>query len=242
MTSPEAPSQSPGPTPSAVGLAIHVFDDPAGTFTKLAARPMVWLPIVLLIVVTAVSQFMMPANLLREQTARTLARVEQQTGKPLDASMRADRLAKVGSTSSRLIGTATGSVFLLIWLVIVAAVCKLIFGAGAPEPIRFRQEFSMAAHANLVLLLGMIVTVFLIRASGRLDTTVSLGFLAPSGFAHAYLSRLSIWGAWVVVLLAIGNKVLAKGKSLTGPLLILGGLWLVVNVPLAFLTKMAMGQ
>jgi hypothetical protein len=238
VTSPETTP----PAPSAVGLAVHTFDSPAGTFTKLAARPTVWLPIVLMIVVVALGQFAIPTPMLQQATAKALANVEKLSGKPLDPQVRATQMAKVGSTAGRLTRTASTVVVGLIFLAIVAGICKLIFGAGASEPIRFKQEFAVVMHANLVILVGGIITVFMIRTSGRLDAGVTLGFLAPSGFAHAYLGRLSVWGAWDVLLLAIGNKVLAKAKSLTGPLLILGALWLAINVPLAFLAKLGTGQ
>ena len=241
MTSPETPAAPETPPPSAASLALHVFDDPAGTFTKLAARPTAWLPIVLIVLVSAFAQFMMPVQLQRQQAERMMQRIEQRTGNPIPQATRDAQLAKIASPVRRVTGAVSAIIMALVILVIIAAVCKLIFGAGAPEPIKFRQEFAVVAHANIVWLLGMVVTTFMIRATGRLDAGVSLGFLAPSGFAHAYLTLVSVWAVWFVVLLAIGNKILARSKSLTGPLVILGALWLVLNIPFAFLMKFAMG-
>lgn len=235
MTTPEQPDAG-GPKPSAFALALHVFDDPVQTFRTLVRFPVFALPIILIVIVAGIGAIAVPGAVLRQATQRTYERIEQRTGKPLPDSVKSAAVNKAAAPTRRAIGVVSQTVVGVLWLVILAAVMKLIFGAGAADPITFRQEFAMAAHANLVVLLGGLVTIGMILATGRLNVSVSLGFLAPSGFAHAYLSRLTVWGAWDVFLLAMGNKVLGKADSLTGPLVIIGGLWLAVNIPLALLT------
>lgn len=240
MTTPEGTAAAEAP-PNAVRLAIHVFDDPVATFRTLARRPVFMLPIVLIACVTAVITFGTPTRVLEETVRAQVTRLEQQTGKSINEQMRSAMLTRVGSASARARSFAFGTAGALLLLVVVAAVLKLIFGAGAPDPITFRQEFAIASHAYLVTLLGAVITLGVIALTGNGTFSVSLGFLASSGFLAVYLSQLTVWGVWFVILLAIGNRELVRGESLIGPLVIIGGLWLAVKLLPALATRLTTG-
>jgi hypothetical protein len=160
-----------------------------------------------------------------------------------------EMIERAGSVSIRLITFSGNVVIGLLILTVVAGVLLPIFGAASPDPLRFRDEFAIAAHAALPQLLGVLLSVALMRsglpgfeAPGA--SPLSLGFLfdeQAQPFLHRLAAQLTLFGAWNVFLLALGNQVKTRGKSLSGPLAIVGGLWLLASLGFAGLSALFTG-
>ena len=118
----------------------------------------------------------------------------------------------------------------LISISIAALALKLIFGATSGAEITFRDEVAIATHAYVPPMVGMVLGVALMAFAGLERPEFSLGFLfSESGsFLKVFASQITFFGAWGVLLLAVGNQIKTKAPTLTGALTIVGGLWLLL--------------
>jgi len=238
VTQPTAPDQ---PQPSGIWLALRIFDEPSTVFRHLAVRPRYWIPIVLLVITSVVAAYGTPASVFREQM-RPRIEAAQRAGQLTEEQAR-ERLENVGGSTTRIVALVVGAVGGPIILAVVAAVFMLIFGAGGANPVPFKTEFAVVAHAYIVSLAGGLLLILLIRFAGMSQVGFSLGFLFErnSGFASRFAEQITLFGAWNVYLVALGNKIITKGKGIGGPLAIVGGLWLLLKVGIAALGGLGLG-
>jgi hypothetical protein len=219
-------------------LALRVLDEPRQVFQELAARPRALAPIILLLIVAAIVAVGTPGEAL-EATARVQA---EALGGRLDADAQQEMIERAASPLNRVFIFAGWSVFGVVTLAVVALVLMLIFGATASEPLKFKDEFAIVTHAFVPQLAGGLLAVILMVAAGMHEfanpatNPLSLGFLISrdtSPFLHRFANGITLFGAWNVFLLALGNQVKARAASITGPLAIVGGLWLLLKVGFA---------
>ncbi|UCD24452.1 MAG: hypothetical protein JSW51_00600 [Gemmatimonadota bacterium] len=227
---------------SGAWLVLRVFDEPVQVFKELAERPRVLLPIVLAIIVTAIYAYGTPDSVLQEQT-RSQMEAFQERGQITDEQIQ-ERVDRAASPGSRGLIFGAGTAGALAAMAIVALVLMLIFGATGPDPIRFVSEFSVILHANIVSLAGAVLMVLLMRFAGMSEPTLSLGFLFDqdtSGYLYRFANQITLFGTWNMLLIALGNQILSKAKSFTGPLFIVGGLWILVKLGFAALGGLGFG-
>ena len=214
-------------------LALRVIDEPVEVFKQLAVRPTSWVAIVLLVVISGVAAFGMPAGPIQEATRAQMESAQQRSPDRITDEMIEERVEGVASPQGRAIIAGSQIVFYLIGFVVVAAVLMLVFGAMGSESIKFKDEFAIVTHAFLPQLLGFILIVLLTRFAGFEELTLSLGFLfdaEASPFLNNLGTQFTLFGAWNMVLLALGNQIKTGAKSLGGPLMVVGGLWVVMNL------------
>ena len=227
---------------SALWLVLRVFDEPVQVFKELAVRPRILLPAILLVIVTGVYAYGTPDAVLQEQTGNQMEAF-QERGQLTDEQIQ-ERVDRAASPGSRALIFGAGAAGSLAAMAVVALVLMLIFGATGPDPIRFKTEFSVILHANVVGLAGAVLMVLLMRFAGINEPTLSLGFLfneETNAFLYRFANLITLFGTWNMLLVALGNQILSKGKSFTGPLLIVGGLWLLVKVGFAALGGLGFG-
>ena len=226
-------------------LALRVIDEPVEVFRQLAVRRTTWVPIVLLVVISAVAGFGMPAGPIQEATRTQMESAQQRSPDRVTDEMIEERVEGVASAGGRAMIAGSQIVFYLIGFVIVAAVLMLVFGAMGSESIKFKDEFAIVSHAFVPQLLGFLLIVLLARFAGFEELTLSLGFLFDAE-ASPFLSNLgtqfTLFGAWNMVLLALGNQVKTGAKSLGGPLMVVGGLWVTANLLFAGLASAFAGM
>jgi hypothetical protein len=222
-------------------LALRIFDEPTRVFQSLAARPRATLPLLLIVLVSAVGALGTPRAVLEEGARRQAVSLRSRAPDRFTEEDVQRMIDRAGTLPTRTLLLGGNIVFALVILTVVALLLMLIFGTTAAEPVKFADEFAIVTHAYLPQLLGMILTVVLMRLGAAGFETpganpLSLGFLfdpEQQPFLHRFASFLTLFGAWNVFLLALGNQVKTRGKSLTGPLVIVGGLWVLANVGLA---------
>ncbi len=227
---------------SALWLVLRVFDEPVQVFRELAARPRILLPAILLVLVTGVYAYGTPAAVLQEQT-RSQMEAFQERGQLTDEQIQ-ERVDRAASPGSRAVIFGAGAGGALVAMAVVALVLMLIFGAMGPDPIKFMAEFSVVLHANVVSLAGAVLMVLLMRFAGMTEPTLSLGFLfneEANAFLYRLANQITLFGTWNMLLVALGNQILSKGKSFMGPLFIVGALWLLVKLGLAALGGLGFG-
>jgi hypothetical protein len=218
-------------------LALRVIDEPAEVFRQLAVRPQVLIPIILLIITAGFVGLATPSSTLENQAQRRVEAVEQRNPN-LDEETRTRMQQQVEGASgmtSRVIIFVAGSIFGLVALAVVASVLMLIFGAQTAEALKFKDEFAIATHAYVPQLLGAVLLVVL-AMFGMENLQLTLGFLFQedsSSFLYNLANQFGLFGAWNIYLLALGNQVRIGAKGIGGPLSIVGGLWVVVNLAFA---------
>jgi hypothetical protein len=239
-----APVAETAPAKSPWWLALRVFDEPGAVFKELAARPRALVPIILLFVVTVGTAVGMPTRVLRAAAEHQFQTLEQRRPGMITPEMRARGLEQAGSVRSRVTIFVFGSAIPLVMLLIVAGVLLMVFNGLSQEPIRFREEWAIAVHAYVPQLLGGIATLVAVILLDDAQFRFSLGLLFnpdTGGFTYRLANQFTLFGAWNIYLLALGNQIKTKGKGIGTPLAIVGGLWILANVLLAGLQSVLGG-
>jgi Yip1 domain len=229
---------------SPVQLVLRVLDEPGAVFTELATRPRALLPVILYLVVAFGSTFGMPARIMRSTVEQQLQTMEQHHPGMITAEVRQRAVERAGSLASRSTAFAIAAVIGVLTIVIVAAVLRVVFGGLSPEQITFRQEFAIAAHAYVPQILGAVATLVAIIVTSDAQFRFSLGVLfdpESGGFVYKLANQFTLFGAWNVYLLALGNQIKTRTKSIATPLVIVGALWVVVGFLLAGLQSVMGG-
>ncbi|HEX9691143.1 MAG TPA: hypothetical protein VGA22_03510 [Gemmatimonadales bacterium] len=231
MTSTEPDAATPGP----LWLALRVIDEPDKVFEALVARPVVLVPLLILMLISpALMAWGMPDAVLRQQAERQVAAFAERQN--LDDEAQARMIADSTTPTRRAIIFASGAIGTIIFIAVTAGLLQLIFNATGRERLRFKQEFALVTHAWMPMFWGGVLMLMLWRVGGMTDIALSLGFLfdrEDSPFLASFAGQLTLFGAWSMVLVAMGNQIFTRAKSLTGPLMIVGGLWLAAKVAFA---------
>ena len=233
MAGEEAVNEARGPW----WLAFRVIDEPVEVFRQLARRPRVLVPFILIVVVGIGFSFGTPETVLRRQVERTANMLQERAPERFTEAQRLEMIENAGSVPRRL--TMAGSVVVaqVITMFVVAGVLLLIFNAYGSEPLRYKDELAITTHAFIPQLLGMVLLVLLARFAGLEEMQLSLGFVFKEGFLHDLGVQFTPFGAWNIVLLALGNQIRTRTKSIGGPLAIIGVLWILVNFGFAALAS-----
>jgi hypothetical protein len=205
-------------------------------------RPVVIVPFVLLVITTAIVAVGMPSAMLREQAERQADMMEQRAPDQFTEADRIEMLENASSPRTRVLFIfGIGSVGGIVVLLIVAGVMRLIFGAVGAEPLTYRDELAITAHAWMPQILGGILLVLLWRYAG-FQENLSLGFLLPGeGFLHNFAAGITLFGVWTVYLLALGNQTRTRMKGIGTALTIVGGLYVLWKLVTAGFGTLAAG-
>lgn len=223
--------------PSPWWLALRVIDEPGAVFRALAVKPRVWLPMLLMVGAIAIQMFSWPSESLERVVRQQMENVQQRNPDRVTDEMIQERVERSVSATGRAVGVVTQSIFWAIGLTAAAGILTLVFGAVGSQPLKFKDEMAIVTHGFMPQLLGFILLPLLVRFGGLEEPNLSIGFLfdPDSGFAYAFASQFGLFAVWNVILVAVGNQIRTGGKSLTGPLTIVGGLWILKNVVMAAL-------
>ncbi len=221
---------------SAWWLALRVIDEPVEVFRQLAVRPRFAAPLILIATVALIAGFGTPDATLEMRAAQQAEMLRERAPERFSAEQRAEMIERAASTTNRLMITAGFLVYGVLSLLLVAAVMLVIFNGFGRETLTYKDELAITTHAYVPQLLGAVVMVLLARFAGYEDMQLSLGFLFDEGFLRHLGTQFTPFGAWNVILLALGNKIRAGIR----PLAIVVSLWVLVNVGFAALSA-AMG-
>jgi hypothetical protein len=226
---------------SALWLALRVFDEPARVFAQLSEQPRALVPILLIALVSVGVAFGMPSQVLRSAAEQQLKIMEQRRPGGVTPDIREKALSSGTGTTARVLVAAAGTVNSLVVLAVTSGVLLLCFNGLSGAALTFRDEWSLAAHAFLPQTLGAIVTVIGVAMLEDPQFRISLGFLVgedSSRFLHHFANQFTFFGAWSAYLLALGNQIRTRDKSIAGPFAIVGGLWLLGNLVSAGIATM----
>jgi hypothetical protein len=236
----------PTPSPESKGpvwLALRVFDEPGAVFAELARRPRALLPILLFVSVTLGVAMLVPTPVLRSAAEQQFRALEQRSPGAIPPEIRARALGDAGTAKNRaavfIAATAGG----LLMVAIASGVLLLIFNAVGGGDMRYRDEWSIAWHAYLPQVVGIVITWLGITFTNDMQFRPGLGFLVSadtSRFGHSLAQQFTIFGAWNVYLLALGNQIRTRARGIGPSLTIVGILWVCVNLLFAFLGQLGL--
>lgn len=202
---------------------------PSDLFAALRNDPR-WLGVLVLgVVLVAVTNTLIPAELYEE----TLVRIQLESGEPMSDSVDAHTMAIVQKWSS-VIGTV------LFWPIVVtvfASIVTVIFGLLLGDRAGFRQYLSVVAHAALVLAIGGLLVLPLRIVQRDFTATLNLGLFLPfeEGMAADFFRAFDLFLIWFLVLVGIGAHQLDERRGAPGVTLTLLGLVAVVAGVVAWL-------
>lgn len=232
---PGTPAPDPGLKPNTVQRIIGVLFSPDATFASIARRPDWVLPLVILCVVGLLGGIAVAQRVDFNTVAR-----DAMDSNPQTAKLPPDRVATmVRFTAASMKVAAYGSpVFTVLILVVVGGALLLAFRLFGGEG-DFKQAFSVATYSWYPRLAkGILAAVILLSKKGisiwDLQNPVrsNLGFLfdpktQPVQFALG--SSLDLFAIWSVVLLIIGFAAVSRLSRMRSAMIV-GGLWIIVNV------------
>lgn len=195
--------------PKAPNLLVRigqVFMSPGKLFEALRDRP-VWLDVaILLVILSAASQLLIPEERYREIFMSQMP----PEADPADAE--------------RLMGffRQWGIAFAVIWLpiatAIVAGLLSLAYNVMLGGEAKFRQLFSAVMHSFVVLTAGGFVVLALILMGGE-QVVISPALLFPDlgdGYFARLAYRINVFAIWTSVLLGIAVSKMYPKRSAFG--------------------------
>jgi hypothetical protein len=235
------PIETSAPTISVFQRAALIFLRPAGAWDGLETRAQWWFPLLVMMIVSAVSGTVLQQRAILPMMTETWDNAVQ------DGKMTAAQEQKMEDFMSSPGGTA----FTVAWQVVVVPLVTLLaalfiwFGCGFVLGTRFRYRLALevAAWASLINLPGFVLTTVL----GSIKHTMKgihtgFGILLPESDtpskllvgAGAFLDGIGPLAIWYLAVVILGAAALsgAKTKSVAW---VLGGLYLAV---LVFLSAM----
>jgi len=218
-----APPPAAEPKPSSVGRIFGVLFSPDETYASIARRPTWGAPLVVLLVLSICSGFILANRVDWGAPAREA--MEQRKDIPPES---AERAAKMAAAVGKVVSYA-GPIFLVVVMLIVAGILLLAFRMFGGEG-NFLQAWSATLYAFMPSCIKSIIifAVILIKGATSISPFVlatmvrsNPGFLfdpikQPMAFSLA--TNFDIFSLWVMVLLIYGFAHLArvsKAKSAT---------------------------
>jgi hypothetical protein len=227
------PAEPEAPALSFPERLMGVFISPGETFEDVARKPGFWAPLITLILgsVAVVETMLWKIGMERivrmqlSQNSRTASMSPEDLDKIVAAQV------KYGAIFAHVVGPPIG---LLVIAGIGILIVNVIFGARSS----FKTVFSLVCYADLVTLLGAIMSIALMffgdpdhfNSANPVPGNVGF-FLNPHDVSkplYALASSADIFSIWLLILLGIGLSKGTGGKVKPTPIfLVFTGIWLL---------------
>ncbi|MEM8960688.1 MAG: YIP1 family protein [Acidobacteriota bacterium] len=233
---------------SAWGRCLSVLFSPKVTFEKIREQPVWWVPLVVLLVLSLASVYVVTDKMdLGELTRMQLEEADQGlTEEQID--QQAEFMGQHGTT----IQIVTVLLFTVIGYPIVALLFFLGMRmvGGAPT---FSQTFATMLYAFMPSIIVALLSIAIVMGVAELDAdrvqqiqqqggvlTSSAAMFADEDThpaVAAVLANIDVFVIWILILMVIGFTTVARVKQggATAVVLSLFGLWIVIRVGLAML-------
>jgi hypothetical protein len=214
LTTPGVEAPEKGGLMSSLRRAVRVVYSPARVFQELEKRPDWLVPLIICVLVAAISSWILLPSVILPQQREALENRPGLTEEQLEAArpwLEGNRPVYLG------LGTAT--VFTALILVVVAGIfhliCALLLGGQA----NFARTFAVVVYSSLIMVPESIVKVPLQLLTKRTEGLTSLALLISSPdaskafayrFLYRFLDQVDVFAAWRLVLMAIGLSIMFK--------------------------------
>lgn len=215
----EAAGQTPAPK-SLVARIIGIVVSPKETFQSVAATPKIVGVLVATLVLAAIFSVL---PLTTEAGKQALIDKQEQSVKvfeSLGVKVDPDKLhEQLEQGASRAPITSALGVLIGVPIVqlIIAGILFAIFNAALGGEARFKQVWTIVAHAGAILTLGSVFSGTFNYFRGAIESIGNLGALVPmlpeNSFIANFLGVLDVFWIWWVIVLAMGVGVLYRRRS-----------------------------
>ncbi|HEY5030437.1 MAG TPA: YIP1 family protein, partial [Candidatus Angelobacter sp.] len=230
-TSPLAPEPA-GPGLSEPQRLVDTFIAPGKTFTDIRRNASWWVPL-LLISIFAIGFFVMIDKKVGfEQVARNML-ANNTAIQQLDPAQQEQAYAR--TAIGLKVGEYAAPVFVLIYVLITAAVLMATFNFMMDAQVSFSQSMAIVMYGWLPGILSSILAIFALAFGDpegfRMDNPVGTNpahFMDPattSKFLYAMLTSVDVISLWIVVLIGMGFALNAKKKISTGSAITAVAVW-----------------
>lgn len=216
-------------------LAVRVWEllvAPGRLFDRLRERP-AWIgALLLIIVVSLVTTWLTPEELMRQAATQ---------GMPADApAEQVESAAEFAGTLSYVFSVIGPPIAVSVVAGLLLFVFNVLLGGAAG----FKQLFSAVSHAWIILTLGVLLTLPIMIGAGDVNAALALHHLAPGleeGFLYRFLHGLNVFGLWTTVVLGIGVSRIYPDRAAGGSVAILLSLYVLMKIGWAVLGGFAPG-
>lgn len=183
--------------PKLLGMIMNPVDQ----FNKMRERPVIWVPLIIVTILTIVGLLMM-ANSMDFSSQSGMEEMDI----PAEEMALFETIAMV---SFIVVGVFTPIIAILISTLIYLVVAKI-----AKSDVMFKQLFSMNTYVYLITVLGMLVNGLAFMLVGSVDSEVSFTSLnsvvQAEGALGALFNMIEVFTIWSIILHAIGLQIVAK--------------------------------
>jgi hypothetical protein len=232
-----ATSSPVAPEPAGPGLSepqrlVDTFIAPSKTFTDIRRNASWWVPL-LLISIFSISFFVMIDKKVGfDQVARTMLA----NNKAIQQLSPAQQEQAYARTAIGLkVGEYAAPIFVLIYVLIVAAVLMATFNFMMDAQVSFSQSMAVVMYGwlpgILSAILAMLALAFGDSEGFRMDNPIGTNpahFLDPtttSKFVYAMLTSIDLISIWMIVLIGMGFALNAKKKISIGSAIGVVAVW-----------------
>jgi len=232
-----APMPPAVPEPAGPGLSepqrlMNTFFAPSKTFTDIRRNASWWVPL-LLISIFSISFFVMIDKKVGfEQVARNML-ANNKAIQQLDPAQQEQAYAR--TAIGLKVGEYAAPVFILIYVLIIAAVLMATFNFMMDAQVSFGQSMAIVMYGWLPGILSAILAMFALAFGDvegfRMDNPIGTNpahFMDPattSKFLYAMLTSIDVISIWMIVLIGMGFALNAKKKISTGSAIATVGVW-----------------
>lgn len=207
---------------------LGIFINPRETMDDIAARPTWVVPIVLLILTSALSVFLLQDVIMDKAVVEMTKSNPNMTQEQIDQAM---PFVKGVTWISVLVGVPIINLLIAGLFIFIG---NVILGGQT----NFKAAFSVTSWSGVISVLGSLVLIPILRAKGELVSATSLSFLDPSGDEGAplffLLSQIDLFRLWGMIVLGLGFAAAYKFSSKKGvtTALVVWGIFVVIGTAL----------
>ncbi|HWG39620.1 MAG TPA: YIP1 family protein [Candidatus Acidoferrales bacterium] len=202
---------------------MNTFIAPSKTFLDIRRNASWWVPF-LLVCIFSISFFVMVDKKVGfDQVARTMFANSK-------AIQQLDPAQQEQAYSRTVVGFKVGEygapIFVLIYILITAAVLMGTFNFMMDAQVSFSQSMAIVMYGWLPAIIGAILSIFALAFGDpegfRMDNPIGTNpahFMDPAStpkFLYAMLTSVDLISLWIIVLIGMGFALNAKRKISTG--------------------------
>jgi len=214
LTTPGVEAPEKGGFMGSLRKVVRVVYSPARVFQELEGRPNWLIPLLICVLVAAISSWILLPSVILPQQREALENRPGLTEEQLEAArpwLEGNRPLYLGLASATVV---TGLIILVV-AGIFHLICALLLGGKAS----FARTFAVVVYSSLVSVPESIVKVPLELLTKRTEGLTSLALLisAPDAsrafayrFLYRFLDQVDVFAVWKLVLMAIGLSVMFK--------------------------------
>ena len=244
LTAPGVKATEEGGLMGSLRRVVRVVYSPTKVFEELDRRPDWLVPLIICILVAAISSWVLIPNVIlpaQREALESRGLTEDQ----LDAArpwLEGSRPLYIGLASAVVVGALS--------FIIVAGVFHLIFTLLLGGQANFGRTFAVVVYSFVIGVLASMLKVPIELITKRTEGLTSLGLLlgkpdVSSGFAHRFaykfMDQFDVFNLWILVLLGIGFSIIFK-FSRQKSYVVVCGLWLLFVLAVSLLGAIVPGR